>query len=422
MPILIIFGGLAGTGKTAIAKQLARELDAVYLRIDSVEQAIRDCGVASKSLDDAGYRIGYAVAEDNLRLGRTVIADSVNPLRLTRDAWKSVADRALARAIEVEVICSDTAQHRNRVETRNADIKGLRLPTWQEVVSREYEPWERDHIVIDTANRSVAANVEELLKALMKQDSLRIHKGGHDIDSIDDWFKWAPPKMGERHWKDGRSAKELARSWVRQGYGCPPKEMRLLLEGAFNEEITFHEAKPECVIALDDFGGEHRNCDLVVLCGVGMLRMAINVEAKADEPFGDDTIGDYYDGTADSRSNVPARIRQLSLALFGRVPDAAIRKLRYQLLHAAAATLIEAAANRAELGLFLVHEFRPPRLNEKKLAQNSADWENFVHVFPELAGARVEKDQILGPVSVPGGGRVPCSVPLYLGKLVTEPK
>jgi len=421
MPMLIIFGGLPGTGKTTIAQQLARELGAVYLRIDSMEQAIRDCGVASKSLDDAGYRVGYAVAEDNLRLGKTVVADSVNPLSLTRDAWISVADRARAKAIEVEVTCSDPAQHRNRVETRSADIKGLRLPTWQEVVSRKYEPWERDHTVIDTANESVAANVNQLLKALTKQNSVRIHKGGHDIHSIDDWFEYAPPKMRERHWKDGRSAKELARSWVRKGYACPPEEMRLLLEATFNGEITFHKAKPECVIELDDFPGENRNCDLVLLLGIGQ-RMVVNVEAKADERFGDDTIGDYYDRTANSRSNVPARIRQLSLALFGRVPDAVIRGLRYQLLHAAAATLIEAAANKAELGLFLVHEFQSANLSSAKLKKNSTDWENFVRVFPELAGAQVEKNQILGPVSVMGGGRVPSSVPLYLGKLVTELK
>jgi hypothetical protein len=247
-----------------------------------------------------------------------------------------------------------------------------------------------------------------LLRHLTEQNSLRIHKGGHEIRSIDDWFEYAPPKMGARHWKDGRSAKELARSWVRKGYAFPPEEIRELLEAAFNGEITFHEAKPECVIELDDFPGENRNCDLVLLLGIGQ-RMVVNVEAKADEPFGDDTIGDYYDRTSDSRSNVPARIRQLSSALFGRVPDAAIRRLRYQLLHAAAATLIEAAVNKAEFGLFLVHEFRSPRLKQKKLTRNSTDWENFVHVFPELAGAQVEKNQILGPVSVPGGGA--CRAP-----------
>src|ERR1700730_921892 len=226
MPMLIIFGGLPGAGKTAIAQQLARELGAVYLRIDSMEQAIRHCGVVSKSLDDAGYRVGYAVAEDHLRLGKTVVADSVNPLRLTRDAWIGVADRTQAKAIEVEVTCSDPAQHRNRVETRSADIEGFRLPTWQEVVSREYEPWERDHIIIDTTSRSVAENVNELLKALTKQNSLRIHKGGHDIRSIDDWFQWAPPKMRERQWEDGRSAKELARCWLRNGAASPPEDLR----------------------------------------------------------------------------------------------------------------------------------------------------------------------------------------------------
>jgi hypothetical protein len=68
----------------------------------------------------------------------------------------------------------------------------------------------------------------------------------------------------------------------------------------------------------------------------------------------------------------------------------------------------------------LVHEFQSASLNRGKLRQNAADWENFVRAFPELATARVEKNQILGPVSIPGGGRVPNSVPLYLGKLVTE--
>jgi predicted kinase len=60
--MLIVFGGLPGTGKTTIARELARQLGAVHLRIDSVEQAIRDSRVVSQPLSDAGYRVGYAVA------------------------------------------------------------------------------------------------------------------------------------------------------------------------------------------------------------------------------------------------------------------------------------------------------------------------------------------------------------------------
>jgi predicted kinase len=167
-PMLIIFGGLPGTGKTTIARELARQLGATYLRIDTIEQVIRDSTTVSQPMSDEGYRVAYAVAEDNLRLGRTVISDSVNPIRLSRDAWIGVALRAHARAAEVEVLCTDLQIHRQRIETRSADISGLQLPTWEKVISREYEPWERKHIVIDTAGRSVAESLQELREALPK--------------------------------------------------------------------------------------------------------------------------------------------------------------------------------------------------------------------------------------------------------------
>jgi predicted kinase len=166
-PLLIIFGGLPASGKTTIAKDLARQLGATYLRIDTIEQALRESPTASQPINE-GYRVAYAVAEDNLRQGRIVIADSVNPIQLSRDAWIGVAHRAHARAVEVEVICSDPQLHRQRVETRSVDIPGLSLPTWEKVISREYEPWERDHIVIDTAGRSVAESVADLRRALPK--------------------------------------------------------------------------------------------------------------------------------------------------------------------------------------------------------------------------------------------------------------
>ena len=76
--MLLIFGGLPGVGKTAGAMGLAREIGAVHLRIDSIEQALRNSGVDVSGPE--GYEVAYAIAEDNLRLGRTVIADSVNPI------------------------------------------------------------------------------------------------------------------------------------------------------------------------------------------------------------------------------------------------------------------------------------------------------------------------------------------------------
>jgi predicted kinase len=165
--VLVIFGGLPGVGKTTIAQELARQMGAMHVRIDSIEQAIRDCTPAvPPPLDEAGYRIGYAIARDNLCIGRTVVADSVNPLLITRDAWLKVGQNAQVETIEIEVICSDSREHRSRVETRLQDISSLRSLTWEEVISREYHPWNREHIVIDTANRSMAQNLKILREAL----------------------------------------------------------------------------------------------------------------------------------------------------------------------------------------------------------------------------------------------------------------
>jgi hypothetical protein len=200
---------------------------------------------------------------------------------------------------------------------------------------------------------------------------------------------------------------------------APPQELRSLIEATFGTGIVFEDAQPECIVRLDDFEGEHRNCDLVILCRRGSLRIVISVEAKADEPFGE-TIGDYYDAKLNTSSNVPKRIVQLSTALFGRVPDETIRNLRYQLLHAAAGALIEAISQGANCAVFLVHEFHSPDLNLEKVEHNMADWTNFVKAFPALASMAVGRNQSFGPVSVPGLGRVSGSIPLYLGSVVTE--
>jgi len=160
---LITFSGLPGTGKTTLAKLLAVRLCAIYLRIDTIEQALARCSLKIALAEDAGYETAYAIASDNLIIGRSIVADSVNPIALTRDAWFAVAKSTNAKLLEVEIICSNKDEHKNRIQSRRADISGHILPTWDQVLKREYEPWNRNRLVIDTASN----NPDECLSLLM---------------------------------------------------------------------------------------------------------------------------------------------------------------------------------------------------------------------------------------------------------------
>jgi predicted kinase len=164
--VLIVFSGLPGTGKSTIADLLARRLRATYVRIDTIEQALRLCDTLPNGVVAEGYAVGYAVAEDNLRAGGVVVADSVNPLAVTRDAWRDVAKRVDVPVLEVEIVCSDVSEHRRRVEHRSSTIPGLRLPTWDDVLARDYQPWDRPHTVLDTAEKSAEDAAEALVSAV----------------------------------------------------------------------------------------------------------------------------------------------------------------------------------------------------------------------------------------------------------------
>jgi predicted kinase len=163
VPTLYIFSGLPAAGKTVLSQRLASRLAIPHLRIDTIEQALRElCGVA---VEGEGYRLAYRIAADNLRLGLSVIADSCNPIELTRNEWEEVARQFHARYLNIEIICSDKNEHRIRVEARQRTSAGL--PTWSDVTGRQYDAWTRERLMIDTAGKTEEESFNELLSELL---------------------------------------------------------------------------------------------------------------------------------------------------------------------------------------------------------------------------------------------------------------
>lgn len=140
MALLVVFTGLPGSGKSVLARGVADAIGATYLRIDSIESAIASA-LAPVQDNPLGYVVAGRVASDQLVAGRDVVVDAVNGVAAAREGWTALAERTSTVLRFVEVRCSDSVEHRRRVETREPEMPGQGVPTWEQVLRRRYEPW-----------------------------------------------------------------------------------------------------------------------------------------------------------------------------------------------------------------------------------------------------------------------------------------
>lgn len=242
----------------------------------------------------------------------------------------------------------------------------------------------------------------------------RIEKGGEPIVSLDDWFRLAPPKKGINQWRDGRSAKELARRWLA---GVPSEIERTMASHPDLQRLRLVLGEPERKTYFDEFRAP-REHDLLVTCELEARTALLAIEGKADEGF-DRRISDRL-ATARPPTNFPERVRRLSLALFGEPEPPFLGGLRYQLIQATAASVVEARRRGCALAVFLVHVLQTNATKEAVVAENAADLDAFVSALTAGRINAVPAQQAVGPISVSGYGDIGAWDQLYIAKSVVD--
>lgn len=251
-----------------------------------------------------------------------------------------------------------------------------------------------------------------------------VEKNGQRLSTLEQWFDLAGPKGGDLHWKEGRSAKESAKSWLAAAPDLPAEIAATLSSHPDIGTLGAWRAEPEKRVPIDDFRGEPPNIDVLLVGSDPNGPVVVAVEAKADEPFGetvDETLEDArtrLDGNP--RSKGVARIERLLAALFGKTTnDRDVLELRYQLLTVTAAAMIEAERQSARRAVVMVHEFATDRTTDEKRTSNSRDLERFV---ARLSRGRdgLEPGKLAGPYGVPGEPIVDGPISLYFGKAVVN--
>jgi hypothetical protein len=241
-----------------------------------------------------------------------------------------------------------------------------------------------------------------------------------NISSVEDWEKHAPPQEATQ-WKDGRSARELAKAWFPvPGQMEIPAEFQVLLDSSpMTAGVSLEKAVPELETRFDDCGGKGHHSDLAVWGKVGLNRVTICVEARTDEEFGP-LAGEYVVKRARDKpaSRVPERFSLLCEGLMGYQSDV-VNRLRYQLFTAVAGTLVEASKYDADIAVLVIHEFLG-KTKQELIYRNAEDLNSFVSVLSDGEFESVPWGKLTGPVMVPGGEYIPAGIPLFIGKCSRE--
>jgi hypothetical protein len=198
--------------------------------------------------------------------------------------------------------------------------------------------------------------------------------------------------------------------------------LALLCSRSETQNVTIMSAMPEHRVQFDYLPGEPRNADVVAVGEEPNGRLAINIEAKADEPF-DQYVRDILLSAArriaaDEQANAVIRIQNLAKSILPpRVNEASsLGELRYQLLTGVAGAIAFAAEVGANRAAFLVHEFITDRTDDEKHRPNAQDLDNFVLRLSRGLIASVPSGVLLGPFRIPGLPLFRSAPPLFLEK------
>lgn len=238
------------------------------------------------------------------------------------------------------------------------------------------------------------------------ENAMQLNSNG--VSTLDDWFRAFPPTGGEVQWKDGRSAKELAKYFINT-LPQVPTELEDLLAHFTDSNASFDWlAEEETNFAAHGLGlGEGRNHDAVLW----NEELFVGIEAKADEPFGSLYLDAEY---AAASQNKKGRIEGLSRMIFGKDLPEDSAHLRYQLLTATGAVLLEAKERGLSKALFVVLEFHSEgSYSPEKAQQNQTD----LLMFLQSVGANYHPS---GYYTIPTPYGEENGISLYFQKIIID--
>lgn len=216
-----------------------------------------------------------------------------------------------------------------------------------------------------------------------------------EIDNLNKWFELCPPQKKEAHWKDYRSAKEMAKFWL-------DNDNRNDFQDFIGKSIpnfTFEYIIPEFESKFDNYPSPRKH-DLYI--EEKENKAIITVEGKADESFGNQEFGEYFvekikTKIENEKSMALDRVINLYLNYFNS--NGNILNIMYQLSYWYAGSLVDAIKADTDNFIMVLQEFKSNETDSEKINKNHNDFEYFIGFISEGKYKSIKNRQIIGPIT-----------------------
>jgi predicted kinase len=167
--------GVAGSGKTTLAKEILRRVWALYLDNNHIVDAFfpeTRKGAIYEKWRPHFYQALYSIVYENLKIGNSVVLDVPHVKEMQDRKWRGFMKGLVAgtrsRIVVIRCFCSDSVL-RSRLRLRDEKRDRWKLTHWQEFLRQQpiRLPLSFPHLDIDT-QADLTANVKAAVRYILR--------------------------------------------------------------------------------------------------------------------------------------------------------------------------------------------------------------------------------------------------------------